>query len=309
MILSPTILCFQLDKHSSSNLLNIFKAIFQNGILLDNSQSDIMRNLANNICNIDMQYQDFVRIYMEEIQKATMCNIHFKCSPITCNSTQCSLSLVECISSKFNVDIIIDTPNCNSNQAKVVTIDKYQFCNVEKKRCEYYNNTNYFNYFTDIEKVKAIERVLKFTDKLAIYDAFLGTAASDNSYNLDHYRKTFNYIINIWKNGTVYKFLKLEVTTKIANNANNKDIQDIKRKLQAIFSDLEGVTLTVYLKKDKMKIFHARYLETNSRVFCCEPGFDFFDGEKFRVTSIRVDEGGRKIIEDIKRLQSCKLVF
>jgi hypothetical protein len=63
------------------------------------------------------------------------------------------------------------------------------------------------------------------------------------------------------------------------------------------------INLSCFVKLGTEDVFHARYLQTDSRVFRCDPGFDFFDGKDFRPRiMIDIDENGRKAIDRIKKL-------
>ncbi len=138
---------------------------------------------------------------------------------------------------------------------------------------------------------------------MGIYDAYLGHAHN----NLQDFAETIKYLVSIWLNCYKVKTqLAIRINTKASYGYRSADIK--KKIKQYILAQLPNDKLSfyIYVKQDSGRIFHARFLETDSRIFRCEPGFDFYDGNSFRQTSITIDNSARNLITKIRALREAR---
>jgi hypothetical protein len=305
MILSDDILGNKLDNEMSLKLKGILDGIWANGMLLDSANSSCMKNIKRQLENVSIKYHKDISIFIEEMGKNPK-RYFFNCLEDTCPIKKCKeIAFLSCLANQCMADALVaPTPPSGVQNTEVVTLDSYDNSITEKQRKKYLSGEPNFYSLTGPEKTIFWKRIMAYTRNINIYDGHIGTAET----NVDAFSDTLKYLTENWIKHCMYKKdLALNITTLSkkwpVNKMKNYFKKEFIDKLNTL--SLPPITVTVYVKTATEDSFHGRYLETDSRVFKCDPGFDFYKNNPiyFRTdTTINLNEGARYLIQKIRNL-------
>lgn len=301
IILSDNSLDGQLDNEKSLKLKLVLQGIWQNGIFLDSFNSKCVKGIKDKLEYVSVKYRKEVSIFLEEMRKNPK-YYFFNCLQETCPEKKCKeTNFLCCLAKQCMADVVIVPTNTPVFQnVEVVTLDSYDSSNTEILRKKYLSGDPIFSKLSDSDKAIFWKRILAYTRNLNIYDVYLGTSTN----NIEDFSDTLKYLTENWVKYCVHKNgLSLNITTLAKGwPAVTMRQHFIKYYLPKLPN--APITITVYRKNGVDDCFHGRYLETDSRAFRCDPGFDFYNNQtkSFKTTTFNIDEGVRSIIWDIRRL-------
>ncbi len=279
---------FDANNKYRDNISVFLQGIKENGILIDDSDGTIKKQLINYFLTLPMPKIGIKsKKIFEELCNQNSPRKFFVLSNTYKTSGEEIDDLIHRVASENKADEEFD-------ENKLLEYIQSEF---EDKRRELsqYSKSLHQTEPTDIDEM--LIRCVKFSKKLRFYDSQLGKISSNEDYEekCSRFCEGFCYIIKLWHDNICVSInnkdkLEVSINTPLFNREHKMRVkQIINNVIVGPIKKSCGVSVDVYLKEDKEKIFHDRFLESDYALILFGRGFDLFkDKKNFRSNTIKL---------------------
>lgn len=164
-----------------------------------------------------------------------------------------------------------------------------------------------------------IVRATRFSVWIRVYDKQIGKGS-----NVSNFRRGLERILDLWRSNAHFHPQRVEIITAESEHIDEGEsgyaaeqkqnrIRECNTKVRTLLLDplrsTVSVEITVSIKRDGNRIFHARHLQTQTAVVLMERGFDIqSDTGQLRRNIVKVDLGAQSHLEECRGLAETQFV-
>ena len=296
------------DKAYKIQVDGFLAGILQNGLLISDRNGILLNRMGSKIKMLSLAQT--IQIRFEEILKNRRI-VKYKFPTTSQNTNKICYELER----HRPPDVIIAGPGYLKNfrsscsESKVITFEEYSSSEFEEQRTQYMTALQPLHELEFDECKELFIRVVKFAKFLRIYDKQIGKGS-----NLGGFQKGIQFILSLWKeHGYFFEEKNAEVQiytcgddSKYLSNK-NYEVEKAKSRINEdliskLKKDFAG-PIKLFMKRDRYREFHARYLETQSTIILMERGFDFLrNNEEVKQTEIQLKPKSDRHLESFRNL-------
>jgi hypothetical protein len=274
------------DLPSIKALRQMLRDVCVNGIMLDSKREELFAELRACEHRLPAKHQKTIQTCVEEMKKNKKRYI------ATCRDGRCdregscdSLADISCLAAALKADAVVADSDevtkaksdgqTGSEKTEFVALEDYGDSETERSRQEYQTPSSTFAELPMIDRRRLLGKALKYTRWVRLYDAYIGRTPE----NAESVGRTISEMVESVKQfGLSQEIPALELCTSAEERDEASEVRaNIAKALrQQVLHDQLDVGVRI-MPSTKFRELHNRYMQTESRLFLVEPGFDFFD--------------------------------
>lgn len=264
------------DKHYGSWARQFFKEMTtENGLFLaDRNKRLLVQGLRQRFLALNEKHRQQLLLCLAEAIKQK--RFHFgDCSDVDTLNICCELI------DQYNPDAVITSPEninrfrnleVNANPVAVLSFHEYQDSYFQETRRRYIHEYQDLSTMTNQKREDIFFRITRFSTRLRIYDKQIGLC--DNEKSLSNFQKGIEFVLDYWPHCRNERKGYLEIFTCARGK---KHILLLNEFLKSLKMKYENIQFYLFVKRDKSRFMHARYLQTQSAILNVDRGFDLYD--------------------------------
>lgn len=287
------------DKHYGSWARQFFKEMTtENGLFLaDRNKRLLVQELRQRFHALSEKHRQQLLLCLAEAIKQK--RFHFgDCSDVDMLNICCELI------DQYNPDAVITSPEninrfrnleANVNSTAVFSFHEYQDSYFQETRRRYIHEYQDLATMTNQEREDVFFRITRFSTCLRIYDKQIGLC--DNEKCLNNFQKGIEFVLDYWPHCKNKRKGYLEIFTCARSKKHTLILNGF---LQSLKTKYGNVQFCLFVKRDKSRFMHARYLQTQSAILNVDRGFDLYDTKgNFKLNPISLVMG-QKIVDTLQ---------
>lgn len=283
--------------------------ILQNGLLISDRDGILLNRMGSKIKMLSRAQK--IQIRFEEVLKNKgRWIVKYKFPTTSQNTNKICYELER----HRPPDVIIAGPDylrefqSSCSESKVITFEEYSSSEFEEQRTQYMTALQPLHELEFDECKELFIRVVKFAKFLRIYDKQIGKGR-----NLPGFRRGIHFILRLWQNHGYFfgeKTAGVQIYTcrnELKHPSEKNEVEKAKSRINKfLINKLEkefDVPIELFMKRDRSREIHARYLQTQSTIILMERGFDFLkNNNEVKQTEIQLKPNSAGHLENIRNL-------
>lgn len=205
--------------------------------------------------------------------------------------------------------------SAGSRSDNIVALSEYDESVFEQKREQYANGTKRIDTLPKSEVDSFIVKAIRFAKRLKFYDPYIGRRDLKGRRNTKRFREGIKYVLSLWHDHAFLASQKgfggVDIFTCRPPREN---IQEYYEAIEEDFAkplkeEFPWIKITVIVKIDKRRIFHARFLETDRVIIGVDKGFDLFkpNGD-FQPNFFTLEQARKEHLKDCLNLTTDRVI-
>lgn len=278
------------NKLAAREALEFLRGISCNGVLVDISGRNPLRELYAALDTLGMDWSQKLKTLVAELQKSKKRHVvELDAADGTIRSDH-SLERLRFLASCGFVDLVIpatesdlhEARSCSSPATEVAFIEDYSTTKTESLSRAFLSPRIRIDQMQDAERVNYFGRFVRFARRIVIVDKMLGPASMRGGHALMPFVQGVQFVLDAWRATTPYSretLPELELLTYRTGGAafGHVDPAVVRRSFLASLVDecgREVAKRTRVLVMDDFPEGHARFLYAKNRCIRIDPGLD-----------------------------------
>ena len=308
-----------------------FRGLQGNAVLLLDPTASLLDEIESTVGNLSIKYRQELEIRIAELRKSLRekrrCRMVVKLSATKCNTASNQTPLQRCSSvalaasadAVFLPEYEIAALGASGLVLPTARMAEYSRTEFEERRRYFMEDLPPIDQLAPEAFDDLIVRATRFSVWIRVYDKQIGKGS-----NVSNFRRGLERILDLWLANAHFHPQRVEIITAesehldegesgyVAEQKQNRIRECNTRVRTLLLSPLRSsvpLAITVSIKRDGNRIFHARHLQTQTAVVLMERGFDIqSDTGELRRNIVKVDLGAQTHLEECRGLAESKYV-
>jgi hypothetical protein len=273
------------------------RGILRNGVILSDPKGRLQADMCQEVKDLPSSLGQDLKTLLAEILKTRHRHL-FTCKtlPLTETDYHTRRTLIRRVMELTAADGIVTDRDGHGeflqagvHGGRVVPLHRYEESYLEQARDRFIHDPPLPDRIPDAEFDDLIARFTRFSPWLRFYDKPMGKAKGPEKF-----REGIDRIVRVWKSRS--QPLPLEgITLVTCGSANRRTTAgEVIDKIARPIARAHQVPVSLWIKRDPDRIFHARHLESCQAVVRFDVGFMLFDENMRRVRNLLTIENPRR---------------